>query len=133
MKTITVDSDFTVIPITEPKGLPPALIVPKVTTRAIKGSKQTVTVTAVRPKRAIVSRTEPKKKKQQVSLLTPDLPSFDEEVAAVSYSDKFVCAAGVTFKDGNMIKSRPPVTNTVQMTRLQYDAYLEEMMRADET
>jgi hypothetical protein len=131
MKAITVDSDFSVIAITEPKGLPPALIVPKVTTRARPPPRPVATVVSSRPRRAIVSRNEPKKRKQQQPLLQPDVPAFDEEVAAISYSERFVCAPGVTFNDGITVKSRPQITNTAQMTRVQYEAYLDEMMRND--
>jgi hypothetical protein len=74
---------------------------------------------------------EPKRRKA-APLLPPDAPVFDEEVAAISYSDRFVCAPGVTFKDGAAVKSRPPVANTTQMTRAQYEAYLQEMMRNGE-
>jgi hypothetical protein len=130
MKAITVDSDFSVIPIAEPKGLPPALIVPKVTMRT-KGAPRPVTsVVTSRPRRA-VTRSEPKRRRQAPPLLQPDLPVFDEEIAAINYTDKFVCSPGVTFKDGSTVKSRPQVSNTSQMSRTQYEAYLEAMMRED--
>lgn len=129
MKAITVDSDFTVIQITEPKGLPPALIVPKVSTRTRAiAPRASAAAVAARPVRAVVQKKDQKRRKA-APLLPPDAPAFDEEVAAISYSDRFVCAPGVTFKDGTTVKSRPPVANTAQMTRTQYDAYLQEMMR----
>jgi hypothetical protein len=130
MKAITVDSDFTVIQISEPKSLPPALIVPKLVTKSRPAPKPVATVPAGKPRRPVQIRNEPRKRKQAPVLLEPDLPVFDEEVAAISYSDRFVCAPGVTFKDGTTVKSRPQVINAAQMTRAQYEGYLEEMMRA---
>jgi hypothetical protein len=132
MKAITVDSDLSVIPIAEPKGLPPALIVPKLTTRPKGPPKPVVPVVASRPRRMGVNKSEPRRRrKQPPPLLEPDVPAFDEEVALISYSDKFVCSPGVTFKDGSTVKSRPQVTNASQLTRAQYEVYLEEMMRGD--
>jgi hypothetical protein len=131
MKAITVDADFTVIQIVEPKGLPPALIVPKVTTRTRQPPRPSAAVIAARPVKPVPAKKETKRRKV-APLLQPDAPAFDEEIAAISYSDRFVCAPGVTFKDGATVKSRPPVANTAQMTRAQYDAYLAEMMRNGE-
>jgi hypothetical protein len=130
MKAITVDSDFTVIQIAEPKGLPPALIVPKVVTRSRPPQRPSAAI-AARPIGPPTAKKDTKRRKVP-PLLQPDVPAFDEEVAAISYSDRFVCAPGVTFKDGATVKSRPPVVNTTQMTRAQYDAYLQEMMRNGE-
>jgi hypothetical protein len=131
-KAVTVDADFTVIQITEPKGLPPALIVPKVTTKSKPPAKPAAAV-AVTRKPAAIGRTDQKKRrKPQSFLIQPDVPVFDEEVANISYSDRFVCAPGVTFKDGSTVKSRPPVVDNAQMTRTQYDAYLQEMKRSGE-
>jgi hypothetical protein len=131
MKAITVDADFTVIQIAEPKGLPPALIVPKVATRARPPPRAAAAAAAARPARPPPPKKDAKRRRV-APLLLPDAPLFDEEVAAISYSERFVCAPGVTFKDGGTVKSRPPVANTAQMTRAQYDAYLEEMMRNGE-
>jgi hypothetical protein len=136
MKTLTVDSDFSVIQIQEPKGLPPALIVPKVTTKSQKlvAIRSTATL-AIIPKgpRASMSTADLKKKKKPLTMLIqPDLPAFDEEVANLSYADRFVCAPGVTFRDGQTVKSRPPLSNAAQMSRSQYDSYLAEMKRSGE-
>lgn len=137
MKSVTVDSDFSVIQINEPKGLPPSLIVPKVTTKKLttsKNQKQTNVVTAPRIARPIVIQKNDKKKKRkpQTKLIEPDLPVFDEEVSEISFSDRFVCAPGVTFKDGTTVKSRPPQTNSNQLTRIQYEQYLEEMKKEND-
>jgi hypothetical protein len=137
MKAITVDSDFTVIQVQEPKGLPPALIIPKVVMKAkpqaaVKPPTNfgTISQTALR---SPPPRNDSKKKRKLPSMIIqPDIPVFDEEIATVSYSDRFVCAAGVTFRDGNVVKSRPPAANAAQMSRSQYDAYLEEMKRGGE-
>jgi hypothetical protein len=40
----------------------------------------------------------------------------------VPYSDRFVWAPGMTFRDGTSVKSRAQITNTAQMTRTQSDA-----------
>jgi hypothetical protein len=132
MKAVTVDADFTVIQIAEPKGLPPALIVPKVTTRAKAPARPTQVIAVARVVRP-AAKTEPKRRRRpQSTLIQPDVPVFDEEVASISYSDRFVCAPGVTFRDGTAVKTRPQVVNNTQMTRVQYDAYLEEMRRSGE-
>jgi hypothetical protein len=132
MKAITVDSDFSVIPIAELKGLPPALIIPKVTAKAKAAPRVNAEAAGIRQPRPSVIKKEVKRRRQQPSLLAPDMPVFDEELASISYSDRFVCAPGVTFKDGSTVKSRPQVVNTTQMTRMQYDAYLEEMKKSGE-
>lgn len=133
MKAVTVDSDFTVIQINEPKGLPPALIIPKVSTKGKQGQpkERNVVQTMPRIKKPVLTRNDQRQKRRrpQTRLVEPDVPVFDEEVADISYSDRFVCAPGVTFKDGSMIKSRPQVVNSAQLTRAQYEAYLEEMKR----
>ena len=129
MKAVTVDSDFTVIQINEPKGLPPALIVPKVTTKrsAKVEQQQVVQRTVARPR---ITRPQTTTKKRSLpKLIEPDQPIFDEEIAEISYSDKFVPAPGVTFKDGSTVKSRAQQANPNQMTRAQYEAYLEEMKK----
>ena len=131
MKSVTVDSDFTVIQINEPKGLPPALIVPKVSTKGkpVPKKERNVGQSIPRIKRPVLAKNEQKKKRPQTKLVEPDAPVFDDEVADISYSDRFVCAPGVTFKDGSTIKSSPQIVNAAQLTRAQYEAYLEEMKR----
>jgi hypothetical protein len=64
--------------------------------------------------------------------VAPDAPVYDEEVANISYSDRFICEPGVTFKDGSVVKSRPPIVNPAQMTKDQYAAYLEEIKKSGE-
>jgi hypothetical protein len=134
MKSVTVDSDFTVIQINEPKGLPPALIVPSVSTkgRAAAKSAAAAVVPVARLARPVLAKSDGKKKRPHTALVPADVPIFDEEVAGISYADKFVCAPGVTFKDGSTVKSRPPVANSAQMTKAQYATYLEEMKRSGE-
>lgn len=136
MKSVTVDSDFSVIQINEPKGLPPALIVPKVSTKKLTASKNQKQNTAVAPRIArpiIIQKNDKKRKrKPQPKLIEPDVPIFDEEVSEISYSDRFVCAPGVTFKDGSTVKSRPPQTSSTQFTRAQYEQYLEEMKKEND-
>ena len=131
MKAVTVDSDFTVIQISEPKGLPPALIVPKVTTkRATRSDQQATSVQRAAPRTIVRPKPQAQQKKRQMpKLIEPDVPIFDEEIAEISYSDKFVPAPGVTFKDGSTVKSRAQQANPNQMTRAQYEAYLEEMKK----
>jgi hypothetical protein len=132
MKAVTVDSDFTVIQINELKGLPPALIIPTISTKGKAPAKTTTNVVAVPRVTRPVTRTEAKKKRPRTSLLQPDVPKYDEEVANISYADKFICAPGVTFKDGTVVKSRPPIVDNAQMTKSQYAVYLEEMKRSGE-
>lgn len=162
MKQVTVDSDFSVIQISEPKGLPPAIIVPKVSTnkktnvgkndkRRIpisvpKASSSTVKNASLhsdskeqqiqpkpsKPIQTFLASKQKKKKRPQVKIIETDNPVFDEDVADISYSDNFVCAPGVTFKDGNTVKSRPPNQNKDQMTRAQYEQYLDEMKKIGE-
>ena len=162
MKKVTVDSDFSVIQISEPKGLPPAIIVPKVTTNKKsnvgKNEKRRIPISVpkatsstiknasqqsetkdqqtqqkpTRPVQTFLASKQKKKKKTQVRIIEPDLPVFDEDVADISYSDNFVCSPGVTFKDGNTVKSRPPNQSKEQMTRIQYEQYLDEMKKIGE-
>lgn len=132
MKAVTVDSDFSVIQINPPHGLPPALIVPKVATKKATKTEKTSTSIA-RPPRAVIKKPEKPKRRALPKLIEADVPQFDEEVAEISFSDKFVCAPGVTFKDGTTVKSRPQQSNAAQLTRAQYEQYLEEMKHmADE-
>lgn len=161
MKQVTVDSDFSVIQISEPKGLPPAIIVPKVSTNKKtnvgKNDKRRIPITkpststikntsqhsdskeqqqiqqkSSKPIQTFLASKQKKKKKPQVKLIENDLPVFDEDVADISYSENFVCAPGVTFKDGNTVKSRPQNQNKDQMTRVQYEQYLDEMKKIGE-
>jgi hypothetical protein len=134
MKAVTVDADFTVIQINEPKGLPPALIVPTVSTKGKAPVKPPASALGT-PKvtRPTVAKTDAKKRRRpQTALVAPDMPVFDEEVANISYSDRFICEPGVTFKDGSVVKSRPPIVNPAQMTKAQYGVYLEEMKKSGE-
>ncbi|OHT04083.1 hypothetical protein TRFO_28442 [Tritrichomonas foetus] len=134
MKSVTVDSDFSVIQITEPKNLPPSLIVPKVTTKKPSNKQQKVASTTMpRIMKPVAQKNDLKRKRRtQSRLIEQDQPIFDEEIAEVSYSDRFVCAPGVTFKDGSTVKSRPQQSNTTQLTRAQYNQYLEEMKRGSD-
>lgn len=131
MKAVTVDSDFSVIQISEPKGLPPALIVPKVGTKksGMGRDASAMKLNPIHNRNPVVRKAEVRKKKQLPKLLEPDTPIFDDVLNDISYSDKFICAPGVTFKDGNVVKSRPPLSNSAQMTRQQYEEYLAEMKR----
>lgn len=161
MKKVTVDSDFSVIQISEPKGLPPAIIVPKVSTNkksnAGKTDKRRIPISVIKTTSSTIKNTsqqqdskeqqpkqnkpitsifpskQKKKKRPQIRLIEPDVPVFDEDVADISYGENFVCAPGVTFKDGNTVKSRPPNQNKEQMTRIQYEEYLNEMKKIGET
>ena len=132
MKAVTVDSDFTVIQINEPHGLPPALIVPKVTTKRASHVGDNNSSVSRQPKPSLVKPVPPPKKRQVQKLIETDTPIFDDEISEISYSDKFVCAPGVTFKDGSTVKSRAQQSNPNQMTRAQYEQYLEEMKRGDD-
>lgn len=128
LKSCTVDADFSIIQIVEPHNLPPSLIVPKVTTKkALKSEPSTTQIRAVRPP-APTKQAAPRRKPLP-KLVEPDTPIFDEEMHEINYGDKFVCAPGVTFKDGNVVKSRPQQSNPNQMTKAQYEHYLEEMKK----
>ena len=131
MKSVTVDADFNVIQIQEPKGLPPSLIVPRISAKkVVKTEKKAQTLTGRAPRPAIRKPDTTKAKKPvQQKLIEPDVPRFDKDIAEVTFTDKIVCAPGVTFRDGNAVKSRPPLTNANQLTRAQYEQYLEEMKR----
>jgi hypothetical protein len=130
-KAVTVDADFQVIPIQEPKGLPPSLIVPRVAAKkAVKDEKPAAA--SVRTARPAIRRPEAAKRKPPAKVLEVDAPKFDTEMAEVTFADKIICAPGVTFRDGNAVKSRPPLTNANQLTRAQYEEYLAEMKRMAE-
>lgn len=130
MKAVTVDA-FTIIQITEPHGLPPSLIVPKVATKKIvKPEKPTTAIT--RAPRPSMKKVEQPKRKIQPKLIENDVPKFDNELAELTYADKFICSPGVTFRDGNAVKTRPPQNNVNQLTRAQYDLYLEDMKKSTE-
>lgn len=129
-KSVTVDADFNVIQIQEPKGLPPSLIVPRISAKkVVKTEKKAQTMTGRAPRPAIRKPEPARRKPAPQKLIEPDVPRFDKDIAEVTFTDKIVCAPGVTFRDGNAVKSRPPLTNANQLTRAQYEQYLEEMKR----
>ncbi|OHT06213.1 hypothetical protein TRFO_25843 [Tritrichomonas foetus] len=137
-KSVTVDSDFNVIQINEPKGLPPAIIVPKISTSTKRSSSsgnnqaKVLRMNNIITKPVVQRDQSKKKRKVQLKFLEQDYPLFDDEVADISYSDRFVCAPGVTLKDGSIVKSRPQIINSSQLTRSQYETYLENMKRGAE-
>jgi hypothetical protein len=132
-KSVTVDADFNIIQIQPPHGLPPSLIVPKIAAKKI-----------VKPCRANSASnrgsrvpSQPKKqdspkRKVQTRHLEPDVPKFDEELADLSCADKIVCSPGVTFRDGNWVRTRPRLSSASQLTREKYEEYLDEMKRGSE-
>ncbi|KAH0785544.1 hypothetical protein GPJ56_010565 [Histomonas meleagridis] len=128
MKSITVDSNFSVIQINEPKTLPPTIIVPKVS--ITKPVKPTQAIHANR--HSTQQREKPmKRRKSQTKLLEQDNPVFDEEITDIPFDHKFVCSPGVTLKDGNFVKSKAPQANNLQLTRAQFEQYLDEMKKND--
>ncbi|OHT04824.1 hypothetical protein TRFO_27609 [Tritrichomonas foetus] len=135
-KSVTVDADFTVIQITEPHGLPPSLIVPRIQTKKIAKNEKTGNERSIarstRTPRATIKKPEAPKKRPPPKIVETDLPRFDNEVSDLTFSERIMLSPGVTFKEGNAVKSRPPQTNTNQLTRAQYEQYLEEMMRTTE-
>jgi hypothetical protein len=127
-KSVTVDADFNIIQIQEPHGLPPSLIVPRIAAKKIiKPERQSPA--SARTTRGINKKPETTRRKPQGRLVELDVPKFDTEVADMSFTDKVICSPGVTFRDGNSVRSRPPQTNANQLTRAQYEEYLEEMKR----
>ena len=138
-KAVTVDADFTVIQINEPHGLPPSLIVPRIQTKKASqqtqiGEKNTLTLSARtgRTQRATIKKPEVSKKRAPPKIVDADLPIFDNEVSDITFADRIVLSPGVTFKEGNATKSRPPLVDANQITREQYQKYLDEMMKAAE-
>ena len=128
MKAVTVDSSFAVIPINEPKSLPPTIIVPKVSI-----TKPAKPAPAPQGKRHAAQQREKASRRRTAParLLEQDSPVFDEDAADAPIDDRLVCAPGVTFKDGSVVKSRAQQTSSLQFTRAQFDQYLEEMKRND--
>jgi hypothetical protein len=84
MGKVTVDSDFSVIQINDPKGLPPAPIVPKVT-----------------------GTSKPPRKPLSI-LLDPETPVFDEDITNFLLGP-IRLRPGVTFRDRQVLKTRPPI------------------------
>ena len=72
------------------------------------------------------------KKRLPPKIIETDQPKFDTELAEVTFADRIALSPGVTFREGNIVKARPPVVDENQMTRSQYEQYLEEMMRDTE-
>jgi hypothetical protein len=130
-KAVTVDADFNVIQIQEPKGLPPSLIIPRIAAKKVVKQDKTTSLSGRAP-RPPIKKPEAPKRKVQPKLIETDAPRFDTAIAEVTFADKIVCAPGVTFRDGNAVKTRPPVTNANQLTRAQYEEYLQEMKRLAE-
>lgn len=128
-KNITIDSDFNVIEIVEHKNFATSLIIPKVTAK--KFQKDESSTKTLKPKRRIpIQRREVKlQKKPLPKLLQVDNPSFDEDQQIASVSEKIVCTPGVTFKEGNYVKSKPVHSNPNELTRSQYQEYLEEFKK----
>lgn len=164
-KSVTVDSDFSVIQITEPHGLPPSLIVPRIQTKkmsnkddgdgktetmsgrsgprtarlrntmnktnSIKTARPTIGNTGYSRATATIKKPEAKKRLPP-KIIETDQPKFDTELSEVTFADRIALSPGVTFREGNIVKTRPPATDENQMTRSQYEQYLEEMMRDTE-
>lgn len=128
-KAVTVDAEFNVIQIQEPHGLPPSLIVPRITTKKAAKTEKPQPMINRAPRPSIKKPDTSNKKRPTPRLIDADVPKFDNEIAEVTFADKIVCAPGVTFRDGNAVKSRPPQNNANQLTRMQYEEYLEEMKR----
>jgi hypothetical protein len=129
-KAVTVDADFNVIQIQEPKGLPPNLIVPKIAGRkGAKEEREKGSSISGRSVRVTILKPEPPKRKLPQRIVEVEQPKFDNEITEATFADKIVCAPGVTFRDGIVVKSRPPQNNANQLTRTQYEEYLKEMKR----
>jgi hypothetical protein len=129
-KAVTVDAEFNVIQIQEPHGLPSSLIVPKITMKK-PGKVEGQAAATTRAPRPPIKKPEPTGRRRPPGrFIELDTPKFDTEIAEVTFADKIICAPGVTFRDGGSVKSRPPLHNANQLTRAQYEVYLEEMKRA---
>lgn len=157
-KNVTVDSDFTVIQITEPHGLPPSLIVPRIQTKKLnndsnnddgrtnnrsarfKGGNTKNSTSSARGTKAsqmirttaTIKKPEAPKKRPPPKIIETDQPKFDTEISDFNFTDRISLNPGVTFKEGNLVKSRPPQNNTNQLTRSQYEEYYQEMVRSYE-
>jgi hypothetical protein len=132
-KAVTIDAEFNMIQIQEPHGLPPSLIVPKISMKKVAGKVEKPLVSTARPVRPPIKKPDAPKKKAMGRLIEIDAPKFDTEIVDVTFADKIICAPGVTFRDGNAVKSRPPQNSANQLTRAQYEVYLEEMKRTADT
>jgi hypothetical protein len=127
-KDITVDRDFNVILIQGQKPAGPAVIVPKIATR--KPGKPPETV--VPPRRAI-RRAVDKDRVSRVQtqtlpkLVQPDVPVFDELVPEIRTADSVICAPGVTYKEGSVVKSKYRPSQAGTFTRAQYEEYVKDL------
>jgi len=124
-KNITVDSEFNVIPIVEPKSLN-GLIVPKVATKKLRNDDSS------QPSRRkgyqISKQKATKSRKANVALISSDAPTFDEDAPEFT-TDKVIPSNGVTIKEGSYIKSKPKIDKEEKMTKQQYEAYIHELQK----
>ena len=125
-KNITVDENFQVIQIQEPKGLPPSLIVPRISTRKpeISSARPVKTIRTPHP---VIKKPQTNNTKKKVRFFEADEPIIDKSLVDLSLTDKFICAPGVTIKEGGLTRTRPLLSQPNQMTREQYETYLKEM------
>lgn len=130
-KNITMDADLNIIEIAERKGMASSLIVPKVATKRFPKIDNTSKTPA---KRMTYQRrdTKSQKKKPLPKLLQPDLPTFDETATTEPIADRVICAPGVTFKEGSMVKTMPYVLKPNEISRAQYQAYIDDFTRNSE-
>jgi hypothetical protein len=132
-KSVTVDADFNVIPIQPPHGLPPSLIVPKIAAKKIVKPGRPASETTRGGRIGLDNKkSDPVKRKVQTRFLEVDVPKFDDDIGDLSCGDKIVCSPGVTFRDGNWVRSRPRLTSANQLTREKYEEYINEMKRGSD-
>ncbi|KAK8881567.1 hypothetical protein M9Y10_004311 [Tritrichomonas musculus] len=126
-KNITMDSDFNIIEITEHKSFTSSLIVPKVTTKRLQKDEPVSKITKPKIRIPIQKRDTKIRKKPLPKLLQVDTPIFDEDQQTAPVVENFNCSPGVTFKEGNLIKSKPASFISNEFTRAQYQEYLKEL------
>ena len=127
-RNITIDSDLNIIEIQEAKNLPPPLIVPHISTKKAPVAESNPRPTQLQ--KVPIRKFRPEKKKIIPKLIDVDSPKFESEAVQQAFqADKIVIAPGVTIRDGNSIKSRPPLPSNV-MSRAQYEEYIESLKQA---
>lgn len=129
-RNFTIDSENNVIPIHDPKQLANVLIVPRVQTKRPKQEETVSQPRKYKPAAVPVNRLS-KKKKAVSRLLQPDQPVFDEEIQDYSATN-MVANAGVTIRDGTLVKNVPKPNDTDKITMAQYEEYIHTLKTAQD-
>jgi hypothetical protein len=126
-KNVTVDMELNIIPVQEQRVLGPALIVPRVAAGRARRGTEGVAQPARRVSHGIPDKAKAAGRKKPDPLVAPDLPVFEDGFTEASVADRIVCAAGVTLRDGSVVRSKPKQMKPGAMTRAQYEEYRKQM------